>query len=178
MANITQWLEMFLNYQIEDIGSRKWCGGDYNYIVKQYDKTKTSRIARLLGDMNYDGIGTDKNIDTAIEFYKFGIESGDKFAMNNLGYLYERELKDKEKAIEYYMMAISNKCSTAFANLMCLYDESDETKDMIKLCVFWYDTHKTVKPILKYCDENYKFFKEFMTTFSKLCEINKGIDNM
>lgn len=180
MADIVQWLKNYLQNDavgIVDVTERKWCNGDYKYIARQYDSTKNPEIARLLGDMNSDGIGVEKNTDTAIEFYKIAIESKDPIAMNNLGYLYN-ELNDKEKAIDYYMMAIMNKYSTSLTNLLILYNEQNETQNMIKLCVFWYDTHKTVKPILKYCNENPEFFKEFMKTFSKLCESNGGTDNI
>ena len=49
---------------------------------------------------------------------------------------------------------------------MTHYDSHEQTKEMIGSCIFWHaaQPHKTVGPILEYCNEEHDFSKNLWNT--------------
>ncbi|NKB75658.1 MAG: tetratricopeptide repeat protein [Gammaproteobacteria bacterium] len=69
-------------------------------------------------------------IGESIKHFHKAAEKGHTGAMYNLGYLYDEELKDYDKAKHYYELAVDKGHTGAMYNLGCLYDE--ELKDYDK----------------------------------------------
>lgn len=73
-----------------------------------------------LGDIYYWGLGVDKNIDQAIEYWQKGVAGGNPSAMVNLGYVTAFHLGDKEdlaKAYELMLRAAELNYPRAMATL-------------------------------------------------------------
>lgn len=79
-----------------------------------------------LGDMYYEGTGTNKNLGEAFRCYEKGTEAGNSDATNMLGIMYgwgEYVSLDKRKAFELYKKAVelNDKNTTAVINLAYCY---------------------------------------------------------
>ena len=73
---------------------------------------------------NHNGIGTEKNIEKAIEWYEKGAEKGDKYAYYNLGFIYknEEEKRDDNKSFEWYKKAAEAGDADAMYELGIIYE--------------------------------------------------------
>jgi tetratricopeptide (TPR) repeat protein len=93
-------------------------------------------LAGTIKDIDNKLSPSDKEIwNKAVDFYKSNnfleaikswqklAEKDNSMAMNNLGYLYDEQLKDYQQAITYYKMAVDKDDSRAMFNLGNLYRE-------------------------------------------------------
>jgi TPR repeat protein len=85
---------------------------DY-YKKYSYDKD----VNTIMGDLSF----MESDYDAMIKFYGFAIELGGVYAMNNLGYYYEKIKNDIQKAIDYYSMALDNGNDDSILNVVQCY---------------------------------------------------------
>lgn len=94
-------------WMVANIILKYWKETDYNIVFKYLNRAiKLGSLAALntMGNCYLKGLGVEKNINKAIEYYKEAAESGYVFSYNNLGLIYEKK-KDFKTAIEYYKIS-------------------------------------------------------------------------
>src|SRR4029077_3658087 len=77
-----------------------------------------------LGHAYHFGLGVDKNVYQAIQWYRKAANYGDPAAQNNLGYIYEtgpEAVKDLQEAVKWYMRAAVSGSPEAALNLGLSY---------------------------------------------------------
>ena len=77
-----------------------------------------------LGNCYYFGMGTEKDVNTAIKWWKDSADAGNAYAMAQMGDCYYHGLgveKDLAKAIEYYTPAAEQNITSALYQLGILY---------------------------------------------------------
>lgn len=90
----------------------------------------------LAASMLFNGIGVDRDVETALELYKLGAEQGDVFAQTNLASYYytgEQVPKDYAKAMYWYHKAADNNEPCALMRLGIMYAEGLNCKKDIDL---------------------------------------------
>ena len=99
---------------------------DCTKTLEFYEKTKEYGYSKaILGFIYGIGIGVEKNIELAINYYKQAIEMGNSMAMVSLAYRHRFSNmgveKDEEKVIDLYNKAIESENPGAFHGLACYY---------------------------------------------------------
>ena len=121
------------------IGAFFYDNEDYGKAIEWYRKSAEEGYDRGIRNVGwcYDkGEGVEKNIDIAMEWYLKAYEMhGDYagWAANDIGLLYDNEIKDYKKAIEWYQRGVElgNDYSMKNLGIMYLYGTGVE-KDMSK----------------------------------------------
>jgi TPR repeat protein len=99
--------------------------------ILQYSLNSEDQLSYYnLGWLYFRGIGLNKNIKKAEKWYLKSTELGNSSAMNNLGYLYYKELKDYKKAEEWYLKSAEAGNTKAMNNLA--FFNKNELKDYKK----------------------------------------------
>ena len=105
--------------------------GKHAQAFEYFKKAKelgNAQDALLLGSCYENGKGVEKNIDTAIECYKFALEKGDSRGANNLCYIYE-VMGDIEKVKFYSSKSMELNDSSGFHTYgSCLEKEKNYTE--------------------------------------------------
>lgn len=85
----------------------------------------------LVGAMYSTGVGTQKDLDKAIQYYKMAAEQGLAKAFNALGYVYINDMDDGHSentfiGVSYYMRAVEMGYANAIWNLGDFYAKKNE----------------------------------------------------
>lgn len=97
--------------------------------------------ANYIGELYYHGLGTDKNLKQAFEWYQKSAMQGNVLAQNNLGVMYkngEAVEKDYYKAFELYQKSAMQGNIVAQCNLANMYRDGKGTEKNIEEALKWY----------------------------------------
>ncbi|MBP6082040.1 MAG: sel1 repeat family protein [Providencia sp.] len=83
-------------------------------------KNNSSNAMMSLGDLYFDGLGVEQNMELAEKWYIESIQAGNVIAITRLGMLYG-SLEKYDKAIKYYQLAIEKGDPTAMNSMGLLY---------------------------------------------------------
>lgn len=111
--------------------------GDYgSYITPNKDKVafniigtgverKNASATNALGWMYQQGIGTEKDLDEAIKFYKQALVLGSEYSAENLGQIYKNSMGDYQAAYDYFQKAINLGNSNGFGYINDMLIENE-----------------------------------------------------
>jgi len=106
-----------------------------SWMLKGTEKGKY-QCATIAATMLFNGIGSEVDVESAIELYKQGAEQGDVFAQTNLAshyYAGERIPKDYAKAMYWYNKAAESNEPCALMRLGVMYAEGMNGKKDVEL---------------------------------------------
>lgn len=109
-------------------------------ITQNNDNELNDTVLYNLGNMNYRGLGTEVNIEKAIEYFTTSADLKNEFAKYQLGriYLSENEYQDIEKAIQYFTEAAEQDNSFAAYTLGNIYSQDEYTESNEEAADKWY----------------------------------------
>ncbi len=146
----------------------------YNYL-KNAESLGSIAAINTLGIIYLKGLGKNKNIDKAIEYFKKAASENYVYAYNNLGKIAE-ENKDYEKAFKYYSFSASLEESWASNKLGQWYRKGIYVeKDMKKACEYYKQALDVPKSILNHW-AYYNLAKYFYLDGSYEANTEKNID--
>jgi len=118
---------MIFAYSSVEDGIQSFFDGDYRKAFKTLNLPKNRNNAEaqyFIGEMYYQGQGTLKNTNKAIEWYKKAAAQGEISSMVNLGVAYQLGdgvLSDPDKAFYYFKKAADAGSPSGMANLGEMY---------------------------------------------------------
>jgi len=121
------------------------------YDTVDYDTSLQIRLAlaqdghgeaqQLLGQMHYDGIGTEQNYRSAAQWWEMAAEQNNTIAQNDLGVLYHEGLgveQDYKRAAFWYQAAASQGSQQAQLNIGGLWFNGDGVTQDYVLAAYWF----------------------------------------
>lgn len=95
-----------------DKGMKSYLDGDYKsaviFFTKGYDLGDKSECAQMLGELYYEGLGCDRDIQKSFKYFKESADKGNAFSQYSLGlayYMGEGCSQDYSLAREYFKKA-------------------------------------------------------------------------
>ena len=97
----------------------------------------SSNAMMSLGDLYFDGLGVEQNMELAKKWYNESIQAENVVAITRLGMLYSA-LENYDEAIKYYQLAIDKGDSTAMNSMGLLYQHGFGVKRNINKSITFY----------------------------------------
>lgn len=91
-----------------------------------------------LGYLYYNGLGVEQNDDKAVYWYEKSAEKGYTLAFDQLGWIYDTRINDKQKAKEYFQKAAMQNDDWAQYRLGLLYQNGVFKEADDKIAVKWF----------------------------------------
>ena len=126
------------------IGAFFYDNEDYGKAIEWYRKSAEEGYDEGIISVGWcyqNGKGVEKNIDIAMEWYLKAYEMhGDYagWAANDIGCLYDNELKDYKKAIEWYQRGVELGNDFAVRNMGLMYEYGRGVEKNVATAIEWY----------------------------------------